>query len=485
MWTAHRRQWKKYRQALMAALAIPALGACSISDILSVDLPGVVAEEDLADATLADVLANGVIGDFECAWGNYVAAAAHHDDQRIPTSGNLNMREWGQRKMTITGLAGGLLATGSCASNYGVYTVLHTARFQAVDIFNRLEAFAIADVPNKVDLQGIVTAYGAYALVALGEGFCSMAVDGGAELTPAAVFALARDKFSEAITIATGTGNTAIVNMAHVGRARMLIGLQDWAAASTEAALVPAGFSLDASRGNEQGSRYNRINWFINGDASGRDFSRNASMADNYKVLTIRADGMPASYCDSFGGSVSPSPSCDGPEGAALLAGEVLDNRVNVTTANFQGFDFSTIHYFNAGKNNSQTAPMVIASWKEAQLYIAEAEAQLGNLDAAITVINGLRTGLTVPLPLYASPTAMTQTQVITAVLEERRRVLFDEAGHRLNDMLRYRGTAYNIPFLGEAGSLHPAGIDQNGDGYGSVTCFDLPLVETTGNQNI
>jgi len=327
-----------------------------------------------------------------------------------------------------------------------------------------------------------VTAYGAYALVALGEGFCSMALDGGGELTPAAVFAIARDQFTAAITIATGTGNTAIVNMSHVGRARMLIGLQDWAAASAEAALVPAGYSLDASRGSEQGSRYNRINWYINADASGRDFGRNASVADNYKVLTIRADGTPASYCDALG--VSPSPACDGAAGAALLTGEVLDNRVDVRTANFQGFDFSTIHYFTM-KNSTQSTPMPVASWKEAQLYIAEAEAQLNNLDAAITVMNDLRTGLAVPLPTYASPTEMTQAQVITAVLEERRRVLHDEGGHRLNDMLRYRGTAHNIPFLGEAGSLHPAGLDQNGDGYGSVTCFDLPLVETSGNQNI
>ena len=128
---------------------------------------------------------------------------------------------------------------------------------------------------------------------------------------------------------------------------------------------------------------------------------------------------------------------------------------------------------------------MMIASYNEARLYIAEAEAWLGNLDLAITEINNLRLGLTVPLPTYAVPTAMTQEQVITAVIEERRRVLFDEAGHRLNDMLRYRGTVYNIPFLGETGSIHANGVDQNGDVYGKVTCFDLPLVETSGNENI
>ena len=481
MWTAHRRHWK-YRQGrlgLLAALALPPLlGACSIDDVLRVDLPGVVDSEDLADATLAQVLVNGVIGDLECAWANYAAAAAHHDDQRIPTSGNLNMREWGQRKQFTNGLAGGVLATGTCGANYGIYTVLHTARFQGEDVFDRLEGFDIDSVPNKVDMQGIVRAYSAYALVALGESFCSMAIDGGSELTPAAVFAIAEGKFTEAITIAQGTGNTEIVNLALVGRARIRIDLQDWANARDDAALVPAGFSLDASRGSEVTRRYNRIYEFTNGD---RDFSRHGSIADNYKFLTIRADGTPAAYCDALG--QSPSPKCDGPEGAALLAGEVKDTRVDVITENFQAFDFTTVHYFNNGLNRARDDPMPIASYKEARLYVAEAEAQLGNLDNAIGEINNLRAPL--GLPQYAIPTTFTQAEVITAVLEERRRVLFDQAGHRLNDMLRYRETPFEIPFLGDAGSLHPNGVDQNGDRYGTVTCFDLPLVETSGNKNI
>ena len=44
--------------------------------------------------------------------------------------------------------------------------------------------------------------------------------------------------------------------------------------------------------------------------------------------------------------------------------------------------------------------------------------------------------------------------------------------------------SAFEIPFLGDAGSLHPNEADQNGDRYGTVTCFELPLVETSGNPN-
>ena len=65
-------------------------------------------------------------------------------------------------------------------------------------------------------------------------------------------------------------------------------------------------------------------------------------------------------------------------------------------------------------------------------------------------------------------------------VKEERRRQLFVLGGHRLHDMLRF-----NIPFLGDPGSIHPDGRDQTGAEYGNLTCFQLPEVEVKGNENI
>ena len=62
---------------------------------------------------------------------------------------------------------------------------------------------------------------------------------------------------------------------------------------------------------------------------------------------------------------------------------------------------------------------------------------------------------------------------------------LFPEGGHRLNDHLRFRGTPYNVPFKGEAGSFDPNGVDRTGLPYGSTTCFPLPIVERVTNPNI
>jgi hypothetical protein len=88
-------------------------------------------------------------------------------------------------------------------------------------------------------------------------------------------------------------------------------------------------------------------------------------------------------------------------------------------------------------------------------------------------------------IPGYDPAGTDTQDQVITQVIEERRRELFTEGGHRLNDQLRFRGTSFNIPFKGEPGSIHPNGVDATGLPYGSTTCFPLPTVERIGNPNI
>ena len=74
---------------------------------------------------------------------------------------------------------------------------------------------------------------------------------------------------------------------------------------------------------------------------------------------------------------------------------------------------------------------------------------------------------------------------MISHVIEERRRELFQEGAQRFNDMLRFRGTQFEIPFLGEFGSIHPNGRDQTDQEYGELTCFPLPTVERNGNPNV
>jgi hypothetical protein len=430
-------------RVLFPLLLSSTLAACSIDHLLDVQEPGRVPVEALDDPTLAVTLANGVIADLECAWSAYSAGAAMISDQFIQASGNLNQRNWGSRRITADDAS---YSTTACSGAYGLYTPLHTARYQAEDVFKRLTDWTAVQVPTKVTLQAIVRIYGAYALVALGEGFCEMAIDAGPLMKPKEVLELAKQRFTEGLALATTANNTDLKNMASVGLARVNLDLSDFAGAIAAASTVPAGYVKNASRDESDTKRYNSLC----NNVTCATFGRNASISPTYRGVTWQG---------------------------------VADRRVNVTTTNGLAADNSTVLYFPVDKSNTRASPMPIATYKEAQLIIAEASARTGNLAQARTIINALHTA--VSIPGYDANNTATQAEVINQVIEERRRELFLEGGHRLNDHLRFRGTPYNIPFKGEAGSFDPNGVDRTGLPYGSTTCFPLPLVERNSNPNI
>ena len=202
--------------------------------------------------------------------------------------------------------------------------------------------------------------------------------------------------------------------------------------------------------------RWLGLHRYVNESTGG--FGRNATLADDFRDLTVN------------------------PAGELTQGDGVPDPRVPAMTIDQQAFDFSTIHWFTT-KYTSRGDGAPMASWEAAQLIIAEASAQLNDLPTAVGIIDELRTRA--GLPTWAAGGGASQAEVLTAVLAERRRELFVEQAFRFNDMLRYRGTPQEIPFLGEPGSIHPDGLDQTGLEYGDVTCWELPIVETAGNPNI
>ena len=425
---------------LLAAALIPA--ACDFSDILNVHVPGRVQEGSLNDPSLAATNVASVVADLECAWNNYVAASALIADEFVQASGNLNQRNWASRRITPDEPT---MAQGTCRTAYGIYTTLHTARFQAEDIYERLEGFPDAAVPRKTAFKATVRAYGAYALVALAEGFCEMTLDGGPLMTPDEVLAIAEERFTEAIALATQANETDILNMALVGRARVRLDLENFAGALEDARKVPLAYLKRATRDESDTRRYDALCEFVTCPQG-----RNATIAPNYREIEWQG---------------------------------VSDPRVAVTTTGQLAFDNAQVHYYPTTKHNSRNYSPVLASGREARLFIAEAAARTGDLATARQLINQMHAEA--GIPGYDAAGTATQSQVIAQVIEERRRELFTEGGHRLNDHLRFRGTQWNIPFKGEPGSIYPTGVDDTGLPYGSTTCFPLPTVERVGNPNV
>jgi len=429
----------------MASFAV--FSGCSLDEILSVDVPGKVLEEALDNAALADVLTTGVIAEVECSWNQYVAGAAHHSDEYVPTSGNLTMRNWGQRKIYASDAG---YAQGTCGGwGYPMFTPLHTARFQAEDVATRLAGFPADEVADLASKQAIAATWGAFPLVAMGEGFCRMAINGGAAMQPGEVQTEAEQRFSSAISLAQAAGDETLTMQGLLGRARVRIAKGDYAGAIADASQIPDGFVVNVTRDSAEPRRYNYYFERLNAPTG---FRAHGSLADNYQNLTIGADGMPM----------------DGGDG-------VKDTRVNARTDGTLAADFATTLYYH-DKYNSRSDPLPIVHWHEARMFEAEALAMQGDVAGALGKINGLRMDAGLP-EVTADVSA---GQIVDLVKEERRRQLFVLGGHRLHDMLRF-----DIPFLGEPGSIHPNGLDQTGAEYGDVTCFQLPEVEVKGNENI
>ena len=436
-----RRKHRALGGRLLLAALVPVLGGCS--NLLDARLPGDVPADALDDPTLTPVLVASVKADFECAWASYVAGTALISDQFIQASGNLNQRNWGTRRVDSSD---GSYSTSGCESPYGIYGPLHTARFQADDIYERITGFPDEQVSNKPLALATVRIYGAYALVGLGEGFCEMAIDGGPLMTRQDVMRLAEERFTEGLTLAGQAGSDDLRNMALVGRARIRLDLEDFQGAIDDASAVADGYVKNATRDESASKRFNQICANLTCPAYGR----NASIAPNYRALEW--DGVP-------------------------------DPRVRVTTTDRVAADNATTHWYPEDQATTRSEPVLVASWVEAQLIVAEAAARTGDLATARGIIEDFHDAA--GLPDFDAAGTTTQSAVVAHVLEERRRAMFLQGGLRFNDHFRFQGTEWAIPYKGDPGSIHPTGVDHTGVPYGSTTCFALPDVERVGNTNL
>ena len=413
------------RASVLTGSALSLLLAVGCSDVLKVELPGRIPTDLLGDPITAPTLAASVTADFECAFSNYIASTTILSDQFLGASGNLNAKNWGTKKINEDDTAN---EQTSCTGSLGAYTPLQTARFQANDVLARLQGWTDAEAKVPLaPLRARVAALGAYVYTFLGEGFCAMRFDREkATHTPAEVLATAEGKFDAALALVNGlsdgTVKTELLNLVHVGRARVRLDRGNLAGAAADAGLVTAGFEFFVTRSVDADTRWNDA-WFALAEQG------HASVDPKYRALTV--GGQP-------------------------------DPRVEVAAGPDVGlppkaFDGVTDLYVITNKNTSRADPMRLASYVEAQLIRAEA---LKGATAA-GIINARRTQL--QLPQYTGPTD--DASIMALVLDERNREFFMEGGQRYNDLLRFK-----IPWK--------VGNDQNGVPYGTTTCMPLPLNE-------
>ncbi len=406
------------------SILVVAAGSSGCSSLLDVKAPSRVDADSLEQPGNAALLVASAVSDFECALGRYIVGAGLVGDEFQDAQLASAMWPYDQRTFTSEG---GQYASSTCNEGaIGIYTPLSTARWQADNALTRLEGWTDDQVPDRTALIAKAAAYSGYAHVLMGEGMCSAAFDLGPELTRAEIFARAEDRFTQAIAAAQASGQTAIVNMALVGRARTRLNLGKTNEAAADAAVVASGFVMHATYSGTATRRENPI------------FTRNirdgsVTIEDDFRDLT-------------FGG--------------------VADPRTKVTYVGISRSDNIT-PLWTQNKYTSVSSPIPIATWDEAQLIIAEAS--LGQ--TAVDIINMFHSRAGLP-PFSSADDSVIMAQVI----QERSRELFLES-HHLGDKIRY-----GLPFTPAPGTPYPP---KAGGLYGSMTCFPLPDVERLNNPNI
>ena len=407
---------------LCTTLAV--IGCKDITSLKQQD-PGQLSGETVFVPANAQLIVNGVVADFECAYTRYVVGSGLFTDELANAIAYIEDFQYDRRELPTNGTYG----TTDCVLVQvpGIYTPLSVSRAFADTAAAALEKWTDEQVPHRALLLATSYAYGGYSLTLLGESMCSAAINLGPELTDAQLFAEAITRFDKAVAAATTAGDATMLNFALLGRARAKLDAGDRSGAAADALLIPDGFIVQTSNDVTNQRRQNAV-WSSTfaGFLSSVDTSFQSTYATTH------------------------------------------DPRIASTSTGRVGTDgFTTVVYPN--KDATADAPIAIAKSSEAQLIVAENDVAT-NLDAAIGIINNLQSAA--GQPAYSGP--HTTTAVMAQIIEERRREFFLE-GHWLGDLRRY-----NLPFLPAPGAPYgPGGT------YGDQTCFPLPDIERINNPNI
>jgi hypothetical protein len=416
---------------LTSATAVLAAAACGDITSLKQSNPGQLSAGTIYVPANAQLLVNGLIADFDCAFARYVAGSALFTDELLNSFANTGTYDY-ERRTLATNASYGTTGCGN-QSSPSIYTTLSTARGVADTALARLEGWTDEQVVNRTKLIGQAAAYAGYSLVLLGEGMCSAAINVGPEITPAELFAEAQGRFDKAIAAATTANDAPTLNLAILGRARTLLDLGDAANAAIDAAKITAATFVYNFTANGTDVRRQNVVFLHNSQNSW------STVDSSFRDLTL--NGAP-------------------------------DPRVAVTNTGRIGTAAGLV-IWTPNKYTTLTTPMPIAKYAEAQLIIAEARAQAGDLSGAASAINAAR-NTRAGMAQYDA-TGLTAAQVRAQIIEERRREFFLE-GHRLGDIRRYQ-----LPLNPPVGAPYVPG----GGTYGDQRCFPLPNVERINNPNI
>jgi hypothetical protein len=390
------------RRAAAGSLAAGLLAGCS----LDVETPGIVDPDALSDETALPTLRAGALGDFALAFAGNDAAG----DEGLILVGGLRADEFINRDTFEERRD---IDLGTARTDNGtlsdLFRTTHRARRSAEFASARYRQLSPAS-PEFAEMLSLA----GYTTLLLGETFCpgvpfseldaSNQFVYGQPLTREQTFQRALAKFDSAVTVATAAGASGAtqLNLARVGRARTLLQLGRFAEARTTVSAVPSTFAYNIEYSENSGRQNNAVYTFNN-------VRRRWGVADREGGI-----GLPFFTAN--------------------------DPRVRVTQSTRNGLDGIAVRILNQEKYPARTTSIRLASGTEARLVEAEAALQAGESGTALTLLNGLRTGASLPALSFTGLGARQQQDLL---FRERGFWLFAES-QRLGDFRRLLRAPYN-----------------------------------------
>jgi hypothetical protein len=420
---------RRHRAPAVALALLIGLAATGCNNLLDVTNPAFISEEQLTDPALEQLVVNGVVGEFQYAYGYYALFSSAMTDESFLDHTQVDIRELTLRNILESNTV-----------NAAIYSNLHRARQSAEDGIDRLTAMlGESDAAKSVSMATIM-AYGAYAYTLLGEGFCESTVNASAPLTSDQMLQKGIDLFDRAISTAQAAGSSAeatdIVNMARVGAARAALKMGDATKAASYASQVPAG--------------YEKYVWY----------SANSVRENNIFQVPAGTSGSWMSMGPAFQTLDDPrAPKTTRTDIRGLNSNPIFPPQQPIM---FQGWSATAVD------NQIENATSIkFATGLEAQYVVAEAQ---GPTAATLTFVNARRAvGGKAPVNLSGND--------LMEELRWQRAIDLYLTGQRLGDLRRYKSK------LGI--DLFPSGkFPVSNEVYSDATCFVIPTAEKNANPN-
>jgi hypothetical protein len=441
--------------AIVAAGAVFTLAACdTVDDLLEAKNPAAIGEDQLDDATLADVLTNSVVGQLAREYGEPILwTGSLPTDEQVSGINWPTTQDLGVRKLPY-----------DVGPANDMFRALSRVRFMADSIATRLDN--LLPNPDTDRRKALVLAYGGYAYTLMAEYMCEATIDVGEKrYTPQELADIAVTKFQSAITVATAAGASAedVLNLAYVGLARAATAAGDNATVMSAAANVPSDFIWWVEF--KQGALANELDDNVTGG--------NHNIGVHPRLL-----------------------SAWGTYGDTVPIEAQTDPRVQFNRLPRTGHDARTILYtpFQSLSYSDYTGTFQTAETNRPVLYNNDTDIRLGSyLDAmhnyyeaagptgagpegtTLEFVNSRRAvGNQAPVVLLGD-------ELMMELREQRMRDLF-LGGFRIGDLRRWKAQGVDTP-----GSQFPSGTHPNAflGQYGDAECFPLPLAEFVGNPHI